>query len=623
MPTCEITGSNCAVRITYNLTQDVEQNESVVRVKKVEIRALASVTAMTCFLTGSVSVNGTKAANLALTDTAGCSVTLSQSYSGGGEGNSRFSGFSTKDITVAHAEDGSARISIHANLSLYYNQNKLDIAINKTVYVELPQIPRVSALTAEGVALGQEMTIQLTRPTEGCTDTVAWSCGSLSGIIAEQTSEDTLSWTVPMELASQAPEDTQVAVVLTVTTFLEGNQVGTKQTTIACPIPESILPTLAVTVEDRAGWVDKYGAFIQSQSQARVLTTAMGAYGSTIQAIAVRCGRLSGTGEDVCFSLEDSGSVAVSVTVTDSRGRTASADTTITVFPYQKPWVRLREAFRCDETGAPQPDGLWMKVVFDGAVTALEGNSAVYHGMCTVHAGEDTRTVLLADYTGVQTVTEGYFLLTAGLDAGYDCSLTVRDDFCTARSDEKMVSVAFALLDFCRGTKAVGIGMRAKNAGMLSIGLDTDMEEHSIGNLADPEQNQDAATKAYVDRLIDVIFPVGYVYLSTADVSPASLFGGTWERIKDVFLLAAGDTYEAGTTGGEAEHTLTIDEMPEHNHSFATYGVTVAGGSAYNRPKNASTYSSTHSYKSTPRGGGLAHNNMPPYLAVYMWKRVV
>lgn len=119
-------------------------------------------------------------------------------------------------------------------------------------------------------------------------------------------------------------------------------------------------------------------------------------------------------------------------------------------------------------------------------------------------------------------------------------------------------------------------------------------------------------------------YPVGAIYISTVDTSPASLFGGTWERLKDRFLLAAGDTYAAGATGGEAEHTLTVDEMPQHNHDFhASYneiatgsetgGKILAGGDSNNWLWNFAQVNNS--------GGNAAHNNMPPYLAVYMWVR--
>ena len=71
--------------------------------------------------------------------------------------------------------------------------------------------------------------------------------------------------------------------------------------------------------------------------------------------------------------------------------------------------------------------------------------------------------------------------------------------------------------------------------------------------------------------LLDKLYPVGCIYQSAKATSPAELFGGTWEQIKDRFILAAGDTYAAGSTGGEATHTLTVNEMPRHNHDHVMW----------------------------------------------------
>lgn len=64
-------------------------------------------------------------------------------------------------------------------------------------------------------------------------------------------------------------------------------------------------------------------------------------------------------------------------------------------------------------------------------------------------------------------------------------------------------------------------------------------------------------------------YPVGSIYMSVNSTSPASLFGGTWQQIKDRFLMCAGSTYKAGGTGGEASHTLTVKEMPSHSHDVS------------------------------------------------------
>lgn len=136
----------------------------------------------------------------------------------------------------------------------------------------------------------------------------------------------------------------------------------------------------------------------------------------------------------------------------------------------------------------------------------------------------------------------------------------------------------------------------------------TDDMPVSCGNLKHVVQN------LLGGAIADSIYPVGAIYLSTSATDPATLFGGTWQRIQDRFLLCAGSTYSAGSTGGEAKHTLTVNEMPAHTHGLS-FGIgynDIGGLDPTNGGSGMSTLSS---------GGGAAHNNMPPYLAVYAWRR--
>lgn len=115
--------------------------------------------------------------------------------------------------------------------------------------------------------------------------------------------------------------------------------------------------------------------------------------------------------------------------------------------------------------------------------------------------------------------------------------------------------------------------------------------------------------------------------MSVNSISPQTLFGGTWTQIKDRFLLACGDAYTNGATGGEATHKLTIEEMPNHSHGIWGGNTTTSnsmGNSNYNKNGWIPNIGDTHSYSAnhiTYVGGSQPHNNMPPYLAVYIWKR--
>lgn len=130
-------------------------------------------------------------------------------------------------------------------------------------------------------------------------------------------------------------------------------------------------------------------------------------------------------------------------------------------------------------------------------------------------------------------------------------------------------------------------------------------------------------------------YPVGSIYVSTNSTSPAELFGGTWTQIKDRFLLGASDSYVNGTTGGEAAHTLTISEMPNHDHTVRTTRTESYPAYWHSTHTGSTDSSKGWAYLSTAGsansgvgslyvekvGGGAAHNNMPPYLAVFIWQR--
>lgn len=118
------------------------------------------------------------------------------------------------------------------------------------------------------------------------------------------------------------------------------------------------------------------------------------------------------------------------------------------------------------------------------------------------------------------------------------------------------------------------------------------------------------------------LYPVGSIYMSVNSTNPSNFFGGTWEQIKDRFLLACGSTYSNGSTGGEATHKLTVAEMPKHKpEALLNTNDSNTGGSAINwQVVTNGRFYGGDMFKEY--GGDQAHNNMPPYLAVYIWKRV-
>ena len=158
--------------------------------------------------------------------------------------------------------------------------------------------------------------------------------------------------------------------------------------------------------------------------------------------------------------------------------------------------------------------------------------------------------------------------------------------------------------------------------------------------------------------LFDLIYPVGSIYMSTNLIDPTTIFGGKWERIQDRFLLAASDTYDAGTTGGASTTALTVENLPSHSHeatseytggsllirgpSDANHNIvddSLGNGNITKTAYEGDAWGNSISTSSTDRapeqiniggtvtttiestGDGKPIDILPPYLTVYMWTR--
>lgn len=176
------------------------------------------------------------------------------------------------------------------------------------------------------------------------------------------------------------------------------------------------------------------------------------------------------------------------------------------------------------------------------------------------------------------------------------------------------------------------------------------LSEEAPKKTSQMENDSGFVTTAIVEsRIADTlkcIYPVGAIYISASEVNPSQIFKfGEWQQIKDRFLLSVGDSHVAGETGGEEKHQLTSSELPKLGGYFAMHGTANATGTVLHQVGDIQGYSKLLSAygeaNSTRKDGGTTvndagsidgvaiqfgdnqpHNNMPPYLAVYVWKRI-
>lgn len=135
------------------------------------------------------------------------------------------------------------------------------------------------------------------------------------------------------------------------------------------------------------------------------------------------------------------------------------------------------------------------------------------------------------------------------------------------------------------------------------------------GIIAEPEKGS-ITYDMLSDELVEKLdaHPVGSVYISYEPTSPAELFGGTWLEMTGVFPY-----FNHGTeTGGSNTHTLTIDEMPEHNHPIRMSGT---GGSSSGATAGTNANPNGNDFYIRNSGGNQPHNNMPAYQSFYAWRR--
>ena len=269
---------------------------------------------------------------------------------------------------------------------------------------------------------------------------------------------------------------------------------------------------------------------------------------------------------------------------------------------------------------------------------------------------------------------------------------TRKDIIAIRYTQDTMTSVESAQLIVLKGTPVTN-GQQAALPKLTSGNLynGDDMDDFPLYQVTLKNLEVTAVTPMYsllpqLSGLIDMIYPVGAIYMSNKSTNPARLFGGTWEQIQGKFLFAADAGHQAGTTGGAEEVTLTDKQIPSHTHTgpshthtgpshthdLASHTHTASTGSAgahsHTVARNkvaasgtaryaaqASSSNTTHGTSSAgahthtvtvagsgtlktaaagtgntgaagtgntgETGGGQAHNNMPPYLSVYVWVR--
>ena len=342
--------------------------------------------------------------------------------------------------------------------------------------VALATIPRATTPTVStsSVDMGGAVTFTLSRASSSFTHTLTYSFAGATGTIGTGigTSQP---WTVP-DLASKITSKTSDVCTITCITYNGTTEVGTKTLTMTLKVPTSVKPTVTLTIAEAVADVaSKVGVYLKDLSKLNITATGSGASGSTISAYSISAnGTTYNTSTVTTGYLATAGSMTITATVTDTRGRTGTTSKTINVVDYKKPYITTFELYRSNSTGAELSDGAYMRVGYSVGITEITGNTPTY----TLSYKKKSDTT----YTS-QTLTSksGSAIVSISTDYSYDVKLEVKDVFNSTLVIGE-IGTAFTLIDFHKDGKGMSFGKVAERYG-LECDLETTFnKEVSFGD---------------------------------------------------------------------------------------------------------------------------------------------
>lgn len=379
---------------------------------------------------------------------------------------------------ISHGSDGSKKLDCSGSFTI--SGSSYLSGGNISCSIQLESIPRATkpTLSSPSVALGSAVTINISPAVSSWTHNIYYRIGTGSWTRFATGVKANYSWTVPLSIASSYPTATKGTITIGLNTYNGSTQIGGTQTVnLNITIPASVAPSVsAVTVSEAASGLSNFG-YIQTKSKLKIVASASGSYGSSIRSYVYNIGSQSYSGLENTYTMgevvRDSDTVAVTVTVTDSRGRTASKTVSITVLAYSPPQITHFECSRCgDANGSANANGQYLKVYMAFSVSSLNNNNTGKYKLEYCQTGASSWTALTSgdSYSYSGTFISSTALLNSA--NSYKVRLTVWDSF-TSSVIVREVGTAVRLLSYIVKKTAIAIGKIPEKDSTFEVALET------------------------------------------------------------------------------------------------------------------------------------------------------
>lgn len=466
-----------AIRTGYRIqiawtvdSQSVANNTSTVTAKVQLVSTGSSYTInSSASKSGSLTINGTK-----------YTFNFTASLSG-----NQTKTLYTKTVTVAHSADGtktcsfSATCGINVTLSGTYYGNVT--ASGSGVFNTIARASTISSVTSSVSVNGtNEVTVNITRAASSFTHTVVFKFGSYSKTTTGVGTST--SYAIPTSWLNAIPNATSGTATVTVTTYSGSTKIGSAVSkNFTLTVPSTVVPTISAVslTEAVSGIAAQFGGYVQSKSKIAVKITAAGVYSSTIKTYKTTIQGANFTAASFTSGvLAKSGTSTVTITVTDSRGRTTSTTRSITVIAYAVPKITSFQGFRCLADGAENYDGTHLNAAVDFSISPVSNKNTASYTLEYRLKNTETWTALTsgAVYALKQSIVSASGFMS--VDSSYDIRLSISDFFTTTRSTFE-IPTAFTLLDFNASGKGIAFGKVSE----LEEGMEVDMDMSIYRNI--------------------------------------------------------------------------------------------------------------------------------------------
>ena len=482
-------------------------------------------------------------------------------------------------FTLTHNSDGNQSFSAWAEAAIY------TYAISSTrydYYVELPQIPRASnVFVLSGNTIGSQIDIGISRAVSSFTHTLTWRFGGRTGTIAESSSSPSITWIPPLDLSSQIPNSESGAGTLTCITYNGNTEIGRKSISFTLKVPSYIGPSIN-NFEPSIVPVDikNCGLYVKNHTAVKWDVTAYGSYGSTIQKCTISGQNLSYTFTNTSTSytrtsetLTISGEKVYTVTVTDSRGRTASQTGRITIWDYNSPVITSANSFRSNADGTLNGSGEYVTHKLTASFYTLQGNNTIKIEVFNKESSNPTyskNSVIIKNDSDDKTINYSYTYPDSSFkaDTKYDFKIVISDSIGQSSTVYTHVGTKNVPINIASDNSSIAIGSFAQkqddNKGLFRC-------EWAASFASSPQVDSDRNLKRNIDDIgidiIDKLKPVQYVLKN--DDSDTIHYGFIAQDVEQVLLSSNESKQKTGivhydedeSTKEHKNYSLAYDEI--------------------------------------------------------------